>query len=326
MKTNLRVGKRWMAIGALLIAIFVVSSVVTTGVWAEEKKFGFGISPMKEKVVLNPGDEYSSAITVYVPGDKDVDMKYKVEVAPYFVDENYQNDFTNEHGSNNEIVKWITIDSPTEGILSPNQEAVVRYTINVPTGVTAGGQYASILVSADIYEDGVDSANNNIQAGIGIKEERKIAHTIFVEVAGDVIRQGEVYDLNIPGFLLNGDIVATSSVKNSGNTHGEASYKLQVFPLFSDEEIYTNEEDPEDRTVLPGRTLINKTVWYGTPAIGIFNVVYTVEFEGEMVKVEKMVIKCPVWLLFIIVFAVVALIMFFVMRNKARQQKYREKE
>lgn len=328
MKNNSKIKSRWIVIGALLVIASVISPALANNAWAEEEKYGFGISPMKEKMVLNPGDKYSSAVTVYVPGDKDLDMKYSVEIAPYFVNENYQNDFMNEYGTNNEIVKWMTIDSPTEGILSPGQEAIVKYSIDVPEDAAGGGQYASILVSADIWkgEDDNNGGNDDGQVAVGIKEEKKIAHTIFVEIAGDIERGGEVYDLNVPGFLLGGDIVATSAVKNSGNTHGEAKYKLQVFPLFSNEEIYTNEETPEDRTILPGRTLVNETVWYGTPAVGIFNIIYTVEFEGEVVKIEKMVIKCPVWLLFIIVFVIAALVIYFMTRSKARKKAKAEKK
>lgn len=313
-------------LSSLLLALFLVVSCVLTPHVSAKKGVGFTVSPMVEKVVLNPGDVHSSSLTVIIPSEYEDDMKYTVEVAPFYVNENYENDFNNEYGTSNEIVKWITIDTPKTGKLAPGERTTVQFTINVPKDAPGGGQYASILIGADLWKEGDEDEGDSTTDSVGtsVKEVKKIAYIIYAEIAGDIVRQGEIEDLNVPGFLLSGDIKGSSSVKNTGNVHGEAKYKLQVFPLFSDEEIYTNEEKPADRTVLPDRTLYNEITWPGTPAFGIFNVVYTVEFEGVTGQIKKLVIKCPVWLLFIIIFAIIALIIWVFLLIKKRRNVRRD--
>ena len=314
--------------GVMSIIIMFILPLLSVLYASAEKGVIFTVSPMDEKIVLNPGDEYSSSLEIFIPDKYENDIKYNVEIAPYFVDENYNNDFNNTYGTNNELVKWISFDTPEKGRLSPGQKATIVYTINVPEDAAGGGQYASVLVSADSWQDteeSIDNGDNSDVVGAALREEKKIAHTIYAEITGDITRQGEIVETNVSGFLLSGNIFGSSMIKNTGNVHGDAKYTLQVFPLFSDEEIYTNEEQPQDRTILPDRTLYNETAWANTPAMGIFNVIYTVEFEGVTTQVSKMVIKCPVWLLFIIIFGIITLIIWFFLIAKKRRGTKRER-
>ena len=303
----------------LLVCATVLSLFNISNVNAEDR-WSFSVSPMKEKILLNPGEKYSSSITVYTPSNYDTDIKYSIEAAEYYVDEKNNNSFS-DCGAYCEIKNWITIESPTEGILKPGEKATIKYTIDVPKDAPGGGQYASIMVQGDPWSEEIgneqDSKDNEMTTTI--KEKRKIAYVVYAEVAGDVTRQGEITDINLPSFLLSGNITGSASVKNTGNVHGDAEYKLQVFPLFSNEEIYTNEEDPDTKTILPDRTRYETTAWEGTPSMGIFNVIYTVEFAGQTAQISKMVIICPIWLLFIIFFVIAAIIIWLVMRARSRK-------
>lgn len=278
---------------------------------------GVSLSPMDEKLILNPGDTYSGTLTVTNQYQNTEDLDFTVEVKPFYVDENYNYDLSVNNGDYNQIVEWITLKE-TEGHLSPNESAKVNYTINVPKTAPAGGQYAAIKVSTKPRQ----SENSG---GINIKETAGVACCLYVEITGQTVKQGEIKDVDMPSFLLSGGITGSASIKNTGNVHSIASYILQVYPLFGDEELYTNEENPQKMIILPDRTLYNETVWNNTPAIGIFNVVYTVEFEGVTAQVKKMVIKCPVWLLFVILFAIIALIIWIFLKVSKRRNAKRER-
>jgi len=300
----------------MIVATTVMMSLGVAPVLADDKDdnmVGFSMSPMDQKIVLEPGDSYSSSLRIHNPGSHTVDVEYEVSVEPFYVNEEYTTIF--ENVDNYGMMRdWIIINSPTTGILKPSETAEIEFTINVPNDAPAGGQYATVLVSSSTRGESEEGASTMV------KEVRRIGHLIFAEIAGDTVKQGEIIDVNVPSFLLSGNITGSSAIKNTGNIHSVATYKMQIFPLFSDEEVYTNEEDPETHTILPDRTFYNETVWEKTPNIGIFNVIYTVEFEGATTQVSKIVIKCPIWLMLIILFVIFLLIFYLVMKVKDRKE------
>lgn len=299
---------------AILVGIFIVMSPFALADGSDS--VGFTVSPLREEIVLNPGETYRGTFKVSNPGVQTSNINYEVDVQPFYVDENYNNVF-GIPSNRSLIADWISIVSPKSGLLSPNETAEIIFEINVPNDAPAGGQYADIRVSSTAVNDKNEGNDNGSMIG----EKIAIGHLVYAEITGETVKQGEIVDAKLPSFLLSGNITGSSSIKNTGNVHSEAKYTLQVFPLFSGEELFTNEENPDTKIILPDRTLYNETVWDKTPPMGIFNVVYTVEFEGVTTQVSKMVIKCPIWLLFIIIFVIAAIIIYFIAKARKRNIK-----
>ena len=306
----------------LALKTFWVISVLSFGInglthpaFADDNSYGIGVSPMKEQIVLDPGEVYSGSFMISNPASNTSGVNYEVRVSPFYATEAY--DITYEQtGDYNQIVDWITLGD-TSGVLLPNSTQEIKFKIDVPKDAPAGGQYAAIIVQS---RTGSNESNAEASTGIRINQAMGVAHTIFAEITGTTKRDGEIVSTNLPSFLTNGKIVGSSTISNTGNVHGTAKYKMQVFPLFSGEEVFTNEEDPETSIILPDRTHYHETVWSDTPPMGIFNVVYTTEYEGLTNQVSKLIIICPVWLLSIIVFAVIALIVWIIIRVKSRKK------
>ena len=307
---------------AIVAAIFVAAPSASTFAAG----YGVTLAPMNQKVVLMPGDSYEASFRISNPAGQTENAYYKLSVEPFYIGDGGVASFEAK-GDSGKIVDWISFEVPTEGELAPNESNEIKFKIDVPEDAAAGGQYASVIVTMMSKTEKEDDENGgSSNSGVNqatIKEIKRIAHLVYAEVAGNTFVKGEITDVTLPSFMFSGNITASSDVKNEGNVHGDAYYKMQVFPLFSNEEIYSNVEDPETHTILPDQTLHNETVWEKTPGIGIFNVVYTVEFEGSTAKVEKMVIKCPIWLLFIVLFVIIALIIWIYLlitrRKKARE-------
>ncbi len=290
-----------------LIAIFIMAVFAflpTTSTYAIGQ---FAISPMYQQITLTPGETYTGNFEVINPGDNTIDFRYEVSIKPFSVEGLDDLSFT-EKENYNQIVNWVEL-SRTEGIISPNETQEVRFTINVPDSAPAGGQYAAIMVTSEEYR--LDNST------VDLRERYEASHLIYAEVAGETIRKGNINSINVPGFLFSGNIAGTTEIVNTGNVHSQATQTLQVFPLFSDEEVYTNEENPKTTWIMPGNTVLASTSWDATPSIGIFHVIYNVEFEGVEQKVDKYVIVCPLWLLFIVA-AIIFLIIFKILSGKKK--------
>lgn len=305
----------------LSIATFGLTVLTPAVVFADEgaeavsvdPQVAFQISPMNQKITLIPGERYYGTFKITNPATSQYAFAYKATIGPFTVDESYTPIYEN-NGDYNQIVDWTTVANDA-GVISPNDTAIVEFYIDVPEDAPAGGQYVAITVSSNSDYDPTEESG-----GVALHAKYAIAHLVYGEVAGETVRGGDITNIEVPGFLFSGDIAGAASIKNTGNVHSDAAYTLQIFPLFSDEEVYTNAEDPMINTILPSSTRTTRLSWGETPSVGIFHVIYKASFEGVESKVDKMVIVCPLWLLFIILLAIF-LIIFKIWSGKKREKK-----
>ncbi|MBR2753972.1 hypothetical protein IKD82_02335 [Candidatus Saccharibacteria bacterium] len=313
--------KRKMILVCLTVLLMSVFSSFSNGyVNAEESDFDthLGVSPMNESVILNPGDVYRGSFNVNNPGYSEKEISYYTSIGPFYVDENYNPLYENVD-KKSDIAEWITITSGATGTLKPNDVTKVEFQINIPETAPAGGQYAEISVTVDLSSD-------EGKEGINIGESMSIGHVILVEITGDSISSGEILNAGVNSFLLGGNITAYSTVENTGNVHGQAIYRLKVYPLFSDTPIYSNEGEEEKQYILPGRKYSGESVWLDTPMVGIFNVEYTVQFMGSESVVKGMVIVCPWWLLILIIMGLILMILRIITLVKLQRMHKHQKD
>ena len=273
------------------------------------------VSPPYAKVTLQPGESYKASFKLTNTGGGT--LEYKAYATPYTVasdDESYSSPDYSNATKYSKISEWIQIDeADTSGSLEALAENEINYTIKVPKDASPGGQYAAIVIERT-NADSVGATNANVAS------VPRVAYVIYASVAGQANNSGSISQNNISSFFLSTPISATSLVENTGNVHSDAEYILQVYPLFSNEEVYTNEENPETYIILPEtRRFITQTWSDGAPNIGIFKVKQTVKFAGTESVNEKLVVVCPVWLLLAIVFVIVFWIIWLVMRSKNRK-------
>ncbi len=296
----------------ILSTILTLSSFCGMAAAEEGDTYRMRITPAKAEIgELTPGKAYSGELKVQNAGTKEFD--YKAVAASYTVntaDNKYTPDF--ETDSNySYMAKWLTI-TPETGTVAPGEEAIVHYSIKVPADAPSGGQYAAILIQ--MVNSDADSESSNVEVA------KQIGFVIYSQIEGNTIKSAKISDNKIPTISFNPTITASSVVENTGNVHAEANYVLQVFGLFGDEEVYTNEENPTTATVLPDTSRFNTQIWEGAPALGIFRVKQTVSILDQESVTEKIVFLCPIWFLFIILLIIFAAVFWIVNRVRTRNK------
>ena len=312
--------KKYKISKILAVALMViVGSLAGFGAaLADDKSSTVMVSPMTQKVILVPGDSYEGSIKVSNPISAKQNLDYSVHIGSFsqHSDQNSVDDYgavdTDARSGYNQMIDWIVLGKKT-GSVEPNSTDVIPFTINVPTDAPAGGQYATILVRDET--DNSQDADGDVM----IKSVAQIASIIYAEVTGKTRNEGVVLENNVPSFLMNNNLEATSMVRNDGNIHTDAEYILQVWPAFSDEEICTNEEDPAKSLVMP-ETERYHAESCSLSVVGIYRVKQTVKIFGETSIVEKIVVVCPIWLLFIILFVIFLSISYLVVKIKNRKE------
>lgn len=300
-----------------VLAILLASMFNVLNVGYINAAGSIAVSPMNQTIVLVPGETYRGGFTVTNPRDAKVDLNYLVTVSPYFPTKSSDDDLSYSGAdlttktNMNMIVDWLTIDNAT-GVIEPGEEVRVTFSVKVPNDAPAGGQYAALVAREN-------PESKQKSEGSSISETMQIAHILYAEVAGETDRSAEILENNVPAFLLNNELEATSRVRNDGNIHTNAEYTLQVWPLFSNEEICTNEEDAATGFVMP------KTEKYHVesctlPAVGIFKVRHVVKIFNELSEIERMIVVCPLWLIFTIIAIVIALVIWLIIRTKSRKK------
>ena len=295
--------------GLISSLVFTITGLVGTApVHADaDFKTHLLVSPASQTLgKLEPGKTYHGEFSVRNIGTKK--FKYKVYAAPYYA-ENEQGDPTYTVTNNyTYLSEWITFDK-TSNSLDPQKEEKVKYTVKVPSGVAGGAQNAAIMVETD---DSTDEAKT-------VSASTRIAMILFSQVNGETNACGKIVDKTIPGLLLNPPVMASGRVENCGNIDLNVKYVLTVYPIFSNEEIYTNEEQPKVLATLPETRRYTALEWENTPSFGIFKVKLDVTYNGNTETLEKIVVICPLWVIVLVIVFIGAVIFWLISRSRERK-------
>ena len=306
----MKVKFKFFGLLAVAFALLLGSQTVLPAHANDEEKAAYSqlINPAKNYLELNPGDVRTDSFDIYNTGLNPFSihvyaMSFQTQGDDYqFLDYNSENIYS-------QIRNWITFEQEYYDI-APGDFVRVNYTVTVPDDVPAGGQYSAIM-SELIRDD--DSAINTIN---------RVSMILYATVNGETHLDGygKILENSINTFFTEPPIFVSSLVKNEGNVHATATYILNIYPLFSNDPAYTNENSPFESTVLPETSRLNTITWKGAPALGIFRAVSTISFMGETSTTEKIIFICPIWLICVAILAIIGLIARAIARKRSNKK------
>lgn len=302
--------KSVLAAFVALLTLSISGIFSSTPVYAEDEQLPVHllVSPASQNLgEIEPGKTYGGEFLVKNIGSKKI--SYNVYASPYYEEGEEGNQVYNVTNNYTYLSEWISFDVK-EGTLEPGESRKVTYVLKVPANSAGGAQNAAIMVES----------NDSVSETDVISASSRIAMILLSQVAGETNACGKIIDKNIPSLLLNPPIIASGRVENCGNLDLNVKYVMSVYPLFSDEELYTNEENPKVLATLPETRRFTSLEWDGTPSFGLFKVKLEITYADNTETIEKIVLVCPLWLIILVLVFIGAVIFWLVSKNRGRKK------
>ena len=283
-----------------------------------ENNSEFLVTPMSQRVSLEPGQVYEGMIKIICPASATVDFNYKVGVSPYgVVGEDYSADLMSESNWT-QIANWIKIEEPT-GSIKPNETKEIKFTITVPKDAPGGAQHAALTVSQN------DTGSNS--NGLTVENVFEMASIIYASVAGETKHDAKILENEVPGFSANTPIVVSAKLDNHGNVYENASITIKAKNMLTGETILPTDENDGvySEIVMPDTTRNATRSIEGLPMLGLVKIEQTVIYNGESSEVVKDVLICPIWFMFL-VFATIGAIIFTIVQIIRKHRKAKRVE
>jgi hypothetical protein len=185
------------------LAAFALSALlVFTGAMgpaeATARKGGLSITPLRQFVNVDAGTPKNSSITL--GNQSGATLNIILSIKQFSVND-YSYDYDFENPGNN----WLVLGQTTLQ-LQPGKSQKIPYTLNVPKGVAPGGQYYTILASANLSNQGVHST---IQA----------ATLIYMTVNGLLVQTNKLISNSLQHIAFGKQISYSLVSENTGNIH-----------------------------------------------------------------------------------------------------------
>jgi hypothetical protein len=273
---------RLLGFGLSLLMVAIFGASPSHAQSTSQDDLQLTLSPTSTRLEVSPGQTYDGSFTIFNSGKEQ--LNFKVYAAPYQVKSaNYDPVFSGET-SRTQISRWVQFAQKNYSV-EPGKQADVHYTVEVPSSIPDGGQYAALFAETEGQSEG------------SITSIKRVGMLLYAQAKGTTIEKGSSEPVSISFWNNSPTFTVTQKAVNAGNTDFEAKVSLQIKDLFG------NEKYADDKTsvVLPETTRNIPIEWKDVPPLGIFNITSKATILGNTVETNKLVLFATPTALFAVI-------------------------
>lgn len=237
---------------AIVLVCGFLSVFPGTVLYAENGELSLTIAPPLFQINLQPGETWSSGITVVNNNRYDITLFANPVLfeprgesgTPVFLRPSLSNDGTFATDEST-LAGWITV--PQTGFTIPSEQTyVLPISIKVPEGAAPGGHYAAVLIGNRAPEGNSKESTVNVTSSI--------ASLIFLSVAGDVVEKGWVREFSTERSVYqNASARFSLRFENQGNVHLVPQGNIVIYNMFGKQRgVIPVNQNQNYGSVLPG--------------------------------------------------------------------------
>lgn len=250
------------------LLFFVVAATLLTVAMARsasaDPQHSITVAPAVNRLSVAEGKTTSDSFMVINRSSAPVELS--VASAVYTVNEqSYEPNYELALGSGSPA-DWVSIEGSIPATLDSEADAVVEFSIDIPDGTSAGGYVASLLVET-----------RPVSSSTGVTASYRIAHLIYIDVEGEVVRAGTVASPTLPWVISSTQQTIEFTAKNNGGTNEKAVLGISVEDVFGRKLL----DNQVERYVLPATSRLIELSWRPGGVLGIYKITRTCDFAGK---------------------------------------------
>jgi len=284
-----------------MVLVFAAGMFFSVGISHAQDTMSMKVQPALFEQTVNPGDQFSTSITVSNPGT--VSRQFTVGVQDISgVNQAGEPIFSSSSVPEYGLSSWVVL-SNTAITVPAGGSVVVPFTIVVPKSAGPGGHYGAIFISY--------GATKPLFNGSGLGYE--VGALIELRIAGDATEQAEIKEFSADRSLYQSpDVTFTASVADEGNVLLQPRGPIDIMNMFG-QKVATLIMNDQGSSIFPVAQRSFAASWTGSGfSFGQFSAVMTLNYGDTSNK--SISASTAFWVIPVIpIVAVLASIIFFVL-------------
>lgn len=284
---------RFLKIFLVLLGLLVIAPAIAQ----TSQKSGIQISPLTYNYDVKPGESVSGKITIKNLNTTPLTYVTEKENFSGVSDDGAPSFSETEYGVT-ALADWIEFTSNKEGVIAPEQNVVIDFTVSVPVGAEPGGHYAAVFAKEIRKTD-----EGKTELGVA----SRVGTLILVSVPGETTKTGQITEFKAPKIVWKGPVDFSLKFKNTGTVHYDSPAKVALKSLIGK----TAEVDMGTHTVIPQSSRNYEGKWTKKYPFGYYKATATA-IDGDKKEVSQSAVVWAIPLIIVVPALVVIIIIILV--------------